>query len=422
MQWSISTILFTVFGFALAASPALAEEPGCVTSKCHETMGTAEWVHGPVGVGECGVCHSLEHEKDHRFALRAAGGELCFACHEGSRDMMLMDNLHTPVAEGNCVGCHDPHQSDHRFSLKAAAADLCLSCHERAPFAQANVHGPVASGDCTVCHDPHASPNPRQLVEPVEGLCFLCHEELADALQMRHIHPPVEEGCTTCHDPHSSPAEFGLPLAPPELCLTCHEEMESATTAATQHPPAANGECLSCHNPHGTDFPSLAAMPPQDLCFSCHEDMAEFITGNEHLHGPVKDGDCAACHNPHGSDNQRILRKYFPTEFYKPYEEENYALCFECHNRQIAVSEETTTLTDFRDKERNLHFLHVNKDVKGRSCRACHQVHASNQEKHVRPSVPFGKVKWELPVTFTKTQDGGSCRVGCHARKEYSRK
>ena len=69
-----------------------------------------------------------------------------------------------------------------------------------------------------------------------------------------------------------------------------------------------------------------------------------------------------------------------------------------------------------------MHYLHVNKEVKGRSCKACHEPHASSQMKHIRESVPFGSVNWELPVTYTKTDDGGSCVVGCHAPKEYNRR
>ncbi len=104
-----------------------------------------------------------------------------------------------------------------------------------------------------------------------------------------------------------------------------------------------------------------------------------------------------------------------------PYDTDNYAICFQCHNKDLALDENTTTLTDFRDGDVNMHFLHVNKDKKGRSCKACHQVHASSQAKHIRESVPFGKISWELPVTFTKLENGGSCVVGCHSPKEYNR-
>ena len=63
-----------------------------------------------------------------------------------------------------------------------------------------------------------------------------------------------------------------------------------------------------------------------------------------------------------------VLKKPFPATFYMPYKTENYALCFDCHNKDIALNQFTTKLTDFRNGDLNLHYLHVNKDPKGRSC------------------------------------------------------
>ena len=72
----------------------------------------------------------------------------------------------------------------------------------------------------------------------------------------------------------------------------------------------------------------------------------------------------------------------------------------------------------FRNGERNLHFLHVNRE-KGRSCRACHDEHASNQPKHIRESVPFGR--WTMHTQYTKTETGGGCTTGCHRPYSYDR-
>ncbi len=411
-----------IIAFSLLGSSAGAQaDGGCVTAKCHATVGTKPFVHGPVGARMCVVCHNPVKDKDHTFTLAAEDDELCFGCHETKRDMMLEDYVHTPVANGNCVGCHNPHDSDYRFTLKGKASDLCFGCHDREDFNDKFVHGPVGVGDCNACHNPHASSNEFQLRESPEQLCFMCHKEQVSMMTKRHIHPPVEDKCTSCHKPHASKAQFMLPDDPPFLCYNCHTDIAEHATVTNPHPPVAQGECLKCHNPHSSDNPNMFALPQADLCFSCHTEMKEFVSDKEFKHGPVKEGDCNACHDPHGSNNHRILRKYFPEEFYKPFAEENYALCFECHNHQIANDEKTTTLTDFRNKDVNLHFVHVNKDVKGRSCRACHQVHASNQAKHIRKSVPFGNIGWELPVTYTKTENGGSCVVGCHGPKEYSR-
>ena len=108
----------------------------CVTGECHASMGTKQFVHGPVGANICTICHNPVSGKDHEFVFAAEKEELCLGCHETSRDMLLEDNVHTPVAEGNCIGCHDPHQSDYRYTLKGQAADLCFKCHNDEAFSR----------------------------------------------------------------------------------------------------------------------------------------------------------------------------------------------------------------------------------------------------------------------------------------------
>jgi hypothetical protein len=61
----------------------------------------------------------------------------------------------------------------------------------------------------------------------------------------------------------------------------------------------------------------------------------------------------------------------------------------------------------------------VNKEDRGRSCRACHATHASAHPLHVRDSVPYGK--WEMPINFKQTSTGGSCSPGCHKEQSYDR-
>jgi len=121
----------------------------------------------------------------------------------------------------------------------------------------------------------------------------------------------------------------------------------------------------------------------------------------------------------HGSDHFRLLADSYPPIFYSPFAEENYALCFLCHEKSLVRTATTSDLTSFRNGDENLHFLHVNKERRGRTCRACHQTHASNQPKHIRKSVPYGM--WDLPLNFKKTETGGSCLPGCHVKKNYDR-
>jgi predicted CXXCH cytochrome family protein len=139
----------------------------------------------------------------------------------------------------------------------------------------------------------------------------------------------------------------------------------------------------------------------------------------QNKHGPIREGDCAGCHLAHGSTQQHLLAKPYSSDFYQPFEEEKYELCFSCHDRQLVLLPNTTGLTGFRNGDRNLHFLHVNKPDKGRNCRACHSTHSSTLPMHIRESVPYGS--WELPIGFTKTATGGACASACHKEYRYDR-
>jgi predicted CXXCH cytochrome family protein len=166
-------------------------------------------------------------------------------------------------------------------------------------------------------------------------------------------------------------------------------------------------------------------------CLRCHEEPIELpsgrtipsvrhqIEGKAHVHGPLAQGNCTACHEPHASDHWRLLKDEYPSEFYAPFTEERYHLCFQCHDDALVLAAENRFATGFRDGNRNLHSVHVRREDKGRSCRACHEMHASDLPFQLRESVPFGQ--WELPIQFEQLENGGRCTPGCHAIATYDR-
>lgn len=190
--------------------------------------------------------------------------------------------------------------------------------------------------------------------------------------------------------------------------------------------------CMKCHTPHASSIRPLLASAPTTLCLTCHDKpqgmdnnqvlpaFIDQITDKQYLHGPIKENDCGGCHMTHGSDNFRILAAAYPETFYTSFDEAKYELCFGCHERTLVQTPTTSDLTDFRNGDENLHFRHVNMERRGRTCRACHETHASNQLKHIRYSLPYGGWK-NLPINFSKTNTGGSCDPGCHLVKAYDR-
>jgi predicted CXXCH cytochrome family protein len=135
-------------------------------------------------------------------------------------------------------------------------------------------------------------------------------------------------------------------------------------------------------------------------------------------HGPVQDGLCNACHKPHVSPNVKMLKYFYVKKFYNPFDPEVYSLCFKCHKESVVLNKRTATLTNFRNGDRNLHFLHVNRE-KGRTCLACHEIHAGSQERKIRLSTPFGD--WNIPIKYTRSATGGTCAASCHVEKRYDR-
>jgi len=399
----------------------------CTSGKCHSDKGKAPHVHGPVGAGICISCHS-PHGSLKPMQIERSGQELCLVCHQQKEEELKMPVIHAPVKEG-CTECHDPHQSKMRFQLRGdgkAVSSLCFNCHEKTIFTKKHRHGPVGVGDCIACHKPHAGPNKKLLIAPTAKgeLCFKCHKDRQNGFNQKYVHQPVADDCGNCHDPHSSEFRFQLIKDQTELCKGCHGKNNSGVykdiaNAKTKHPPVDQGRCTDCHNVHSASYKPLLKNSTEKLCFSCHVDLGDEVAESKYRHGPTKTGDCTSCHKVHGSDFAKLLVRYFPGNFYSEYKPGQYNLCFGCHNKDIAKKKFTNTLTNFRDGEYNLHYFHVNMK-KGRTCIACHNPHASNQNKHIRFEVPFGN--WSYPINFTKRATGGTCIVGCHAPKTYDRK
>ncbi len=297
-------------------------------------------------------------------------------------------------------------------------------------------HAPFESGDCSLCH---ASANPKRpgpVTTAGNALCTSCHDEFQEILKRPHVHAPAAESCLHCHNPHNSRQPKLLHVELSEGCKDCHRRVKAiAETSPVRHAALEKGaKCAACHNPHGSAVEKLLVQLPFDLCVSCHgaddvrDDRGVLLTNfkkllqaNPEWHAPVKAKDCSACHLPHGGANFRLLVAEYPPSFYAPYDRERYALCFGCHNEKVAAAPETRTLTNFRDGARNLHFLHVNKADRGRTCRSCHEVHASRQPHHIRDGVPYGSKGWVLRINYVQTPTGGRCAKTCHDLKSYER-
>ncbi len=408
-------LVLAVTSFFLFGTHSSAQE---TCASCHAKMLAGKDVH-PVAQS-CDTCHQSvgPHPQKGKkgFKLVQDPPQLCFMCHEA---FGKKPNVHPPVKDGMCTTCHNPHSSDQSKLLVQPVKDLCTMCHtDKMGFKY--MHGPASTGDCTMCHTPHESDNKSLTVKEGQNLCFQCHPDMEEAMKKKDVHPAILSGCTSCHNPHGSGYNKFLSAEGANLCFQCHPDIgERVEKSKIAHPPIKSERgCVSCHSPHSSDNAKLLLKAGKDLCLGCHTNI---ITPDMTvLHGPIAQGTCTACHNPHGSPYDKLLLKEFPTDYYTPYTDKEYELCFSCHNREMLHFPETSFATGFRDGNRNLHYLHVNKSVKGRNCIFCHNVHGSANQKLINKSVLFGK--WELPLNFVKTETGGKCSPGCHKPQTYDRK
>lgn len=269
----------------------------------------------------------------------------CLECHAG----LLENKVVHPITAQGCQFCHTENGKKHPgkekgFEFTSPYPDMCYMCHEEKNNME-NVHSPVSEGDCSVCHNPHSSPYESLILEDFSSnACLDCHYiETDDA---RTVHGPVSEGrCTDCHDAHQSEYRNQLKKESKEMCLSCHNRVISSDkgeiTAVGDHiipgydihEPIINGECTFCHFPHSAksaflllaDYPirqyTEATVESFELCFKCHETElltadstltgTAFRNGTKNLHALHIKGNrgrnCNLCHNAHGAPNRHIL-------------------------------------------------------------------------------------------------------------------
>ena len=405
--------------------------PACVTSECHPTMGKKKFLHGPMNFGKCEPCHEPIGNR-HLFRPRPKGRDLCLVCHELEAPKPVR---HKPFTQ-DCLLCHVLHESDERYFVRGGTGrDGCQrqGCHEDYPVRHPFPHLPLAEGSCLVCHTPHQSAHAHLLTDSSRDLCLLCHADfpnrLRDALSLHE--PALLNDCSACHTPHGGETKNLVPADERGFCGACHEEiLNRAERVKYPHGAMVEGKtCGNCHEAHASTHRHLLAGKTAELCLACHNkpvdtgrrmltNVAEQLENSRYLHGPLREGNCVGCHRAHGSDFPSILVKAFPSDLYTSFHDEAYTLCYDCHDHQV-VEEEQTRATAFRNGERNLHYLHVVLKKKGRSCRACHHEHASNQPKHIRTELAYGD--WIMPLEYAPSASGGTCLTPCHPVYRYDR-
>jgi predicted CXXCH cytochrome family protein len=400
--------------------------------ECHADLMENEEQHSPARKS-CDKCHTptkAEHPRESAigFELVKQVPDLCYTCHDPKNEE---DYVHNPARKGKCLKCHSIHSSPNLYLVKEdPVSKLCYECHELEHPEGNIIHQAVTDGKCQSCHNPHQADNDYFLVSSSSRLCTSCHKDIKKTMRLEHVHPPAKVDCLSCHRPHDAKEKNLIDKKPSDLCLYCHTDIHALVDESRGvHKPVQDEKaCLNCHSSHASANDYVLLSKEKELCLSCHSRTIRSETGktlnigsllkkSKHIHKPINEYGCAICHDPHASVESSLLTESFPSGNYGVAARENFELCFKCHNSSL-IEEENYAGTQFRNGNQNLHYFHIN-GKKGRSCKTCHDMHASQQEHLISEKVYYGN--WEMPVDYRMIETGGSCATGCHSEETYSR-
>lgn len=428
------TLMFLLSAFWFVSFNVICQEteevPACLT--CHKYKITNPVIHPPAAES-CDLCHEStgnEHPKEGKkgFKLTDKMPDLCYMCHEESQGK----NVHAPLESGDCSSCHSFHSSENQdLLLIAPPSKLCFECHDPAISEKPVKHYPVAEGDCQACHDPHKSDYTSLTILEVPALCFECHSDISEQLNAANHHPPAED-CSNCHSTHGSEMDYLMDQSTIDLCYMCHDNIREDI----ENKPYVHGivnekkTCSNCHSPHGSDYEKYLISDGKELCLGCHNkaistktrtlsNISKKVNESKVVHGAIEFNGCKGCHSAHASSHTSLLNESFPSTEYAASVADTFALCFNCHDASMLDEDPSLSGTNFRDGDRNMHYLHINGD-KGRNCRFCHDMHGSPNEHMIATKVKMNS--WEMPLEYKVFENGGSCYTGCHAEKKYLRK
>jgi len=121
---------------------------------------TAQMVaHDAYKERKCGNCHDAERVRN----LVEPMPKLCYGCHDDFSQKY--QELHGPVASGNCTDCHSPHYARFKYLLNQKGRELCFHCHDISDLKPREGHELTGKKECTQCHDSHGGKDKMFLIK-----------------------------------------------------------------------------------------------------------------------------------------------------------------------------------------------------------------------------------------------------------------
>ena len=107
------------------------------------------YTHPPYRDNRCGSCHDSESGQP----VKAIQDGLCLMCHAPIAAAPKF--LHGPVAVNQCGLCHHHHESHYPKLLLVDPTATCLACHDRSDLTTGEHHADLEQRTCVECHNPH---------------------------------------------------------------------------------------------------------------------------------------------------------------------------------------------------------------------------------------------------------------------------
>ncbi len=110
---------------------------------------TRLFAHTPYRDNRCGGCHDFNSGE----LIRPVEDGLCMTCHSGL--ITELKYVHGPVNVNACGLCHHHHASTHPNLLLVDPVATCTQCHELEDLSEGEHHAEIVPEGCCGCHDAH---------------------------------------------------------------------------------------------------------------------------------------------------------------------------------------------------------------------------------------------------------------------------
>jgi predicted CXXCH cytochrome family protein len=355
------------------------------------------------------------------------------------------------------------------------SSDLCLVCHEKSQWIASthqtsnktwNGNGPnpwfhtefktVSTNGCESCHNPHNAGGRERLLKynAEEDNCLDCHNGNVAAANIQQqfvkTYRHNVSGYTGIHDP----TEIGIPSQKHVECVDCHNSHAINGNEAVA--PNVKGYNIGVQGISQNGTVVKSASFEYEICYRCHSQNAvtpssvtrlvaqnnvllEFDPANYSYHpiaAPGKNNNvpslispytvssmiyCSDCHGsdgtnapggPHGSIYPQILIANYNRASNSPESITSYALCYNCHDRNSILSNQSFPYHNKHIREENT------------SCIACHDSHGISSSQ-TSASSGTHLINFNTGAGFVTPANGiirftdngvnhGSCQLTCH--------